>query len=147
MSDSYISAELRRQVAGRAAYVCEYCLIHDDDTFYGCQIDHIISEKHGGQTTADNLAYACAFCNRYKGSDIGSITTTGEFVRLFNPRIDRWGEHFTLDGVLVQPLTAIGEVTIRILQLNLVDHLVEREALRVEGRYPAPIVFSAGQGL
>ena len=89
MSHSYINVELRKLVASRAELLCEYCLIHEDDTFYGCQVDHIISEKHGGLTIADNLAYACTFCNRYKGSDVGSIVLpTGEFSRFFNPRID-----------------------------------------------------------
>lgn len=87
---SYISEELRRLVVLRAEHLCEYCLIHEADTFYGCQVDHIISLKHGGPTEADNLAYACAFCNRQKGSDIGCIERrTGVFTRFFNPRIDR----------------------------------------------------------
>jgi len=71
MSRPYISEELRRRVATRADYLCEYCLIHKDDTFLGCEIDHIISLKHGGTNDEDNLAHACAFCNRQKGSDIG----------------------------------------------------------------------------
>jgi len=45
---SEVSERLRRQVAERAYHVCEYCLLHEDDTFWGCQIDHIISRKHGG---------------------------------------------------------------------------------------------------
>lgn len=64
MSRPYISEELRRLVATRADYLCEYCLIHKDDTFLGCEIDHIISLKHGGTNDEDNLAHACAFCNR-----------------------------------------------------------------------------------
>ena len=31
-----------------AAFLCEYCLIHEDDTVFGCEVDHIISTKHGG---------------------------------------------------------------------------------------------------
>ena len=42
---SYISPELRRLVAARAEGLCEYCLIHEDDTFFGCEVDHILSEK------------------------------------------------------------------------------------------------------
>ncbi len=57
---SDVSDALRRQVADRAYHVCEYCLIHEDDTFWGCQIDHIISRKHGGPTESANLAWACA---------------------------------------------------------------------------------------
>lgn len=57
---SDIPDALRRHVADRAYHVCEYCLIHQDDTFWGCQIDHIISRKHGGTNEAANLAWACA---------------------------------------------------------------------------------------
>jgi hypothetical protein len=89
---SYVSAALRRLVAKRAAYLCEYCLLHEEDTFFGCEVDHIISEKHGGATVAANLAYACAFCNRAKGSDVGSLVwRTGTFSRFFHPRTDSVG--------------------------------------------------------
>ena len=100
----WISSELRQTVAARANFLCEYCLIAEADTFYGCEVDHIISLKHDGSSEADNLAYACALCNRYKGSDIGSISTTGEFSRFFNPRIDHWTEHFHLDQASIRPL-------------------------------------------
>jgi hypothetical protein len=136
---SYISASLRWLVAERANNLCEYCLIHEEDTFFGCQVDHIISEKHGGPTTPDNLAYACAFCNRAKGSDIGSIVwSSGQFVRFFNPRSDTWAEHFRLDGVRIVHRANIGDVTARILELNSLERVLEREALRAIGRYPTP---------
>jgi 5-methylcytosine-specific restriction endonuclease McrA len=86
-----INAEIRLAVAIRADYLCEYCLIAEEDTFFGCQVDHIISIKHRGETKVDNLAYACAFCNRFKGSDIASLSESGVLVRFFNPRkIDGW---------------------------------------------------------
>ena len=135
---SYVGAAVRRLVAVRADFLCEYCLVHEDDTVFGCEVDHIISEKHGGATDAENLAYACAFCNRAKGSDIGSIVPgTGRFVRFFNPRTDRWAEHFTLDGVTIAPLSDIGEVTSRILAFNDSDRLLERQTLQAVGRYPS----------
>ena len=134
---SYISEDLRRLVATRAEYLCEYCLVHEDDTLFGCEMDHIISVKHGGPGEADNLAYACVFCNRQKGSDIGSILQrTGEFIRFFSPRIDRWADHFQLDGAVIQPLTGIGEVTARILGWNNSDRILERRSLIAVGRYP-----------
>ena len=68
MSVTYIPVELRRAVILRAEKLCEYCFIHEDDTFFGCQVDHIIAEKHGGETSFDNLALACTNCNRAKGS-------------------------------------------------------------------------------
>jgi 5-methylcytosine-specific restriction endonuclease McrA len=139
MSNSYISAELRRRVSSRADRLCEYCLIHEEDTFFGCQVDHIISEKHGGATDEDNLAYACLFCNRFKGSDVGSLKPgTNELVRFFNPRSDRWTDHFALDsdGITLIALTDVGEATSRILGFNREERLLEREALKKAGRYP-----------
>lgn len=138
MSKTYVPRALQQLVRHRAHRACEYCLIHDDDSLIDGQIDHIISEKHGGETNADNLAYACVFCNRAKGSDIGSIDwETKEFSRFFNPRTDNWEMHFWLDGVLVMPLTIIGKVTIRLLDINSVDRLIERQALQEVGRYPS----------
>ncbi len=59
VSRPYIKVELRRLVMERAGDICEYCLISAVDRSSGCQVDHIISVKHGGATTADNLCYAC----------------------------------------------------------------------------------------
>ena len=132
-----ISTELRKTVADRANQLCEYCLIAEADTFYGCEVDHIISLKHGGSSDPDNLAYACALCNRAKGSDIGSITAAGEFIRFFNPRTDRWSDHFRLDAATIQPLTPIGEVTVRIFALNDSARLHEREEMIRFGIYPS----------
>ena len=134
---SLISDDQRRHVADRADHLCEYCLLHEEDGFLRFQIDHIISLKHGGPTELDNLAFACAFCNRQKGSDIGTISPrTRHFIRFYNPRGDSWPEHFRLDGVVIEPLTEIGEGTARILGLNQPDRLLERQALAVFGRYP-----------
>ena len=137
MSQTYIPADMRRLVIGRAGRRCEYCLIHEDDTYFGCEVDHVVSEKHGGPTVVENLAYACLVCNRYMGSDLGSILVpSGDLVRFFNPRIDAWRDHFSMDGATIKPLTAIGQVTERIFRFNAVERLMEREALRAIGRYP-----------
>ena len=133
----WISNELRQTIADRAKQLCEYCLIAEADTFYGCEVDHIISLKHGGSSDADNLAYACAFCNRAKGSDVGSISASGEFTRFFNPRIDHWSDHFRLEGSLIQPLTTIGEVTARIFGFNDSARLHERDEMIRFGKYPS----------
>jgi hypothetical protein len=93
--------------------------------------------SNGGATSEENLAYACVFCNRYKGTDIGSITAQGEFCRLYNPRIDRWFDHFRLERTSIVALTDVGEVTMRILNLNHPDRLLEREMLMDIHRYPA----------
>ena len=136
MSTTYISADLRRRIISRAENICEYCLIHEDDTFFGCHVDHIISEKHGGLTTADNLALACSVCNLRKGSDIASFTNTGILTRLYHPRTDIWSQHFVLVDAVIEPLTSIGEVTASLLQFNISERVLERQELIEISRYP-----------
>ena len=53
MSETHIPASLRRVVLSRAAGLCEYCLISDEDTFFGGQIDHVI---HLGTIQASEVA-------------------------------------------------------------------------------------------
>ena len=38
---------------------CEYCLLPAQLTDAPFQIDHIVAKKHGGASTADNLALSC----------------------------------------------------------------------------------------
>lgn len=132
-----ISESLRRFVAERAGFRCEYCLIHEDDSYTPHQVDHIISRKHGGASDPNNPAYACLRCNAWKGSDIGSLDPeTGAFVSLFHPRRHRWSDYFVLRGAVVEPLTAEGAATARLLKLNLDKRVVERRLLVAARRYP-----------
>lgn len=138
MSVTYIAADLPRLVVARAEGICEYCLIAEDDTFYGCEADHIISEKHGGATNADNLAVACVFCNQAKGSDVGSIDSgSNTFARFFNPRTDAWSDHFALVEARIEGTAPIGIVTAKIPGFNTADRVSERRILQSSGRYPS----------
>lgn len=132
MSKTYVSANLRRIVYDRAQGNCEYCLRPETLSLSSHQVDHIIAEKHSGKTVEDNLALPCSICNQYKGSDITSLDPdTSEVVRLYNPRKDRWKDHFSLkpDNGMIQPLTAIGRVTACLLQINRAECLTERMLL------------------
>lgn len=139
MGRSYVPVPLRRLVAARAEGLCEYCLLHESDGYYSFEVEHVLAEKHGGVTSAENLAYACLACNRRKGTDVASVSpNTGALVRLFNPRTDRWTDHFVLKGSRVEPLTEIGEITVRILGFNENERMEEREILVRARRYPPP---------
>jgi hypothetical protein len=130
MSCTYISVALRQLVDERAQNCCEYCLMPEMAVLFAHQVDHIIAEKHGGATDADNLALACVICNKYKGSDIASIDVeTDEVVRLYHPRRDVWREHFVLTEARILPLSAIGRVTANLLQLNRIERIAERKLL------------------
>src|SRR5215203_1895953 len=133
----YINEKLKALVENRAAGVCEYCSIGINNTYFGGEIEHIISIKHGGKTEADNLALACQPCNRNKGSDLGSIAEKSKLlIRFFNPRTDNWFEHFRLSEGLIEPLTEIGEVTIKVLGFNDLERILERKGLIEIGYYP-----------
>lgn len=94
------------------------------------EVDHVIAEKHGGQTDEGNLALACMICNKYKGSDLASIDpSNGEIVRLYQPHRDLWREHFQLKEGEILPLTSIGRVTVRLLQMNRSERVEERRLL------------------
>ncbi len=130
MSTTYIPAELRRLVYERAHGRCEYCLIPETVVLVSHQVDHIIAEKHGGLTEADNLALSCAVCNKYKGSDLASIDPdTDQLVALYHPHRDNWSDHFRLKGAKLMPLTPTGRVTVKLLQLNRAERVEERQLL------------------
>jgi 5-methylcytosine-specific restriction endonuclease McrA len=134
---AYVSAELRRLVSARAAAKCEYCLLPEDCACASHEPDHIIAVKHDGATALENLAWACMVCNGLKGPNIASIDgQTGDVVRLFNPQIDRWSEHFKLSAAWIVPLTAIGRATAKLLQFNLPIQVENRRILLHLGRYP-----------
>lgn len=110
---SYISAVLRRQVIERAGSCCEYCLLNRDDHILPFEIDHVIAEKHNGQTILENLSYSCFDCNNAKGSDLASIDPqTGNPTFIFNPRKHLWSDHFLLNAGQIEGLTAEGRATI-----------------------------------
>jgi HNH endonuclease len=90
----YVSDKMRRFVAKRASYRCEYCRIYETDGFIKFQIEHIISIKHGGKTVLENLAYSCPICNSNKGTDLATILEDDSIVRIFHPRKDDWFDCF-----------------------------------------------------
>jgi len=131
--------DVRMLVAERADYRCEYCLIPEDDSFVPHQVDHIIARKHGGSSSLDNLAFCCALCNMRKGSDVASFdASTDRVVALYHPRRQVWSEHFRLAGIVIEPLTDAGRVTVALLQLNRAALLLEREFLARQGRLVIP---------
>jgi hypothetical protein len=131
-----MTAGEREAVRQRAGGRCEYCHLPDaamaPEDFH---VEHVIARKHGGKDTLGNLAWSCIFCNLYKGPNLASFDPdTGKLTRLFNPRQDRWDEHFHLDGPRILGLTAIGRTSIWLLEMNSGVLLGLRASLRREGR-------------
>jgi hypothetical protein len=110
----------REAVRLRSGGRCEYCRLPDmslaPEDFH---VEHIIPRKHGGSDRLENLAWACIFCNLYKGPNLASIDPdTHEITKLFHPRQDDWKQHFAMDGARIVGHTAVGRTTIWLLEMN-----------------------------
>src|SRR5438094_9883416 len=113
---------LQRAVRDRAKHRCEYCHFPEEFAEAPFHVDHVVARQHGGGGELENRALACCFCNRYKGPNLCSVDPdSGKVVRLFHPRENVWGEHFTWNGPRLVGRTAIGRATIQALRLNRAD--------------------------
>ncbi len=116
----YIPQALKNEVLQRADYQCEYCRLSEFLSYFTFHVEHIRPLKHGGKTVSHNLALSCPDCNYFKGSDIGTYPDVEEFfVRFFNPRRDKWEEHFTLEDATILGTSDIGRATERIFKFRL----------------------------
>lgn len=134
---SEVPADLRRQVIERACDRCEYCGLSQSSQEAASHIDHVIPIRAGGPTVLENLALACISCSLRKGARRLVIDPhTQRKVPLFNPRVDRWSDHFRWDEVRVIGLTGTGRATVAALQMNrpLVLEIRREEAAR--NRHP-----------
>ena len=127
---------LREEVWQRARFRCEYCQFPAQFTRVPFQVDHIVAQKHRGETTLENLALSCFFCNTYKGPNIAGIDpVTGAQTRLFHPRTDHWAEQFRWNGSVLEGLTEVGRTTVEVLRMNHPDALAVRRSLMEEGLF------------
>lgn len=133
-----ISDQLRQQVIQRANGCCEYCQTQQAIVVV-MQIDHIVPESAGGDTILDNLCLACAGCNGFKLDFQTSVDPeTDEVVALYNPRKQRWSEHFqwSEDGTQLMGLTPTGRATIIRLKINREAVIMARKRWVEAGWHP-----------
>ena len=130
-----ISKATDQAVRTRAGNRCEYCLTPQAASKLRFWIDHIIAFQHLGETTLDNLALACPFCNRHKGPNLGGIDPdTKQFVSLFNPRLHTWASHFVIANTAeIRGTTPTGRVTVIVLGMNRPEQMLVRRAIIREG--------------
>src|SRR5206468_5074716 len=121
----------------RAGHCCEYCLMPQEFDDIPFEVDHIIAIKHGGLTVASNLALSCFRDNSHKGSNIGGLDRkTRKLTPLFHPRRHAWHRHFRWQGAHLLGRTAIGRVTIAVLNFNDPLRLERRQYLLEENLFP-----------
>jgi hypothetical protein len=125
-----------RAVRDRARARCEYCRLPAQWVALAFEVEHVIAKQHGGPDALGNLAFTCLHCNRHKGPNLSGIdraTSRTRLVRLFHPRRHRWAYHFAFDGPRIVGRTAIGRVTVHVLDMNALLMVTLRAELMVEG--------------
>lgn len=99
-------------------------------------IDHIIPRQHGGRTEIGNLALACLHCNSHKGPNLSGVDPmTGTVTELFNPRVQRWAEHFAVKGARIEGTTPTGRATVSVMAMNDAVYVAIRASLMAEGLF------------
>jgi hypothetical protein len=133
----HVPAALERRVRERAAEQCEYCGLAQAGQEATFHVDHVQPRRDGGPTTLENLALACVSCSLRKGARTQSVDpTSGEPAPLFNPRRERWDDHFSINAAMIlRGRTPTGRATIELLQMNqLLTVAIRREEAK-RGRY------------
>ena len=134
-----ISDALRKQIRAEAGNRCGYCLSLQKYVLGKLEIDHIIPQAKGGTDDPDNLWLACRLCNGYKGIQTTAFDPkTAKTTRLFNPRQQKWSQHFqwNSNGTQIEGKTAIGRATVNALQLNNFIAVTVREQWVQAGWHP-----------
>jgi hypothetical protein len=110
----------RDQVIERAGDTCEFCrLPQSAQPFITFHVDHVIASQHREDDGLDNLCLSCQSCDLHKGTNLTTIDPeSDELVRIFNPRMDIWGDHFRFEDFVVVGLTDMGRATARLLAMN-----------------------------
>jgi hypothetical protein len=137
-----ISVEKKRLVMERAQKRCEYCQCRSDYATETFAIEHVIPVSRGGNDEVTNLALSCSGCNNRKYNKLEAVDpASGGLVPLFNPRLQRWEEHFvwSKDYTQIIGLTATGRATIVALQMNRQNVINIRKAMSIMGVHP-PII-------
>lgn len=132
-----ISRLLRSQVEKRAGHRCEYCQLSNAGQEATFHIDHVVPRIASGPTTIENLALACVSCSLRKGARQTAMDPrSGQILPLFNPRTQRWSDHFRWDDLRIKARTPIGRVTIQALALNRPQILGIRREEFARDRHP-----------
>jgi hypothetical protein len=140
MPREYILVAVDRRVREAARNRCGYCLSPQELVMARLEIEHVIPIAKGGSSDESNLWLSCPLCNGAKSDRTTAIDpVTGEEVPLFNPRTQKWSEHFQWsdDGLRILGLTAIGRATVAALHLDSdPDALVVRSYWVEAGWHP-----------
>jgi hypothetical protein len=132
-----IRRDLELAIEQRAGQRCEYCRMHQSLQGAGFHLEHAIPRSKGGGDGLDNLAWACPSCNLRKSDRTEVVDPeVGLIAPLFNPRRDRWDEHFAWLDYQIVGVTSIGRATVAALEFNTPRRLLIRQVELAFGLFP-----------
>ena len=127
----------RETVRQRAGHRCEYCKVHSAAQCAPFYADHVHPVSRGGPDGVDNRAFSCPACNLSKSNHVTLVDPeTGHGVPVFNPRTDRWSDHFRFEGYMLVGLTPIGRAMIAAFDLNSTQYIFIRSVEEKAGLFP-----------
>jgi hypothetical protein len=141
MADERLPPTFRQAVTERARGCCEYCHSQERFAMQAFALEHVVPRSLGGETGLGNLALACQGSNNHKYSKTeGQDPAGGEQVLPFNPRTQRWRDHFAWNEGCTHILgvTATGRATVEELHLNREGLVNLRRVLFSVGEHPPP---------
>jgi hypothetical protein len=139
VSTPYIPEDVKTRVREAAQDRCGYCQSLQKYVLEILEIEHIIPKASGGNDNEENLLLSCRLCNSYKGIQTRATDPISEqSVQLFNPRTQKWSQHFTWseDSAYILGLTPCGRATVLALQLNNIYAITVRQAWASVGWHP-----------
>src|SRR5262245_38534004 len=114
-----MASRLEQLVWERARSRCEYCQMPAAQMQQPLTLHHILALQPHGGTVASHLAFACFPRNRQKGPNLAGIDpVSGKLTPLYHPRRHLWVRHFRWQGSRLVAKTAIGRVTLYVLDIN-----------------------------
>lgn len=134
-----IPVALRRKIREQAHVRCGYCLCSEVLIGMPMEFEHLLPLVSGGKTTEENLWLSCRRCNEAKGKQTEAVDLdTLHIVALFNPREQRWEEHFRWndDGTEILGKASTGRATVFALKLNNPVIVVTRRLWVSAGWWP-----------
>jgi HNH endonuclease len=141
MGRRYIQIAVEQSVRSAAKNRCGYCLSPQHLVMARLEIEHIIPISKGGSDDESNLWLACPVCNGHKSDKIQAVDCeTGETVALFNPRQQKWADHFQWlpNGIQIEGKTSVGRATVVALHLDIDPDALEVRSYWVQAGWHPP---------
>lgn len=136
---SVISDDLKNKIRQTARNRCDYCLIPQEIVSMLLEIEHLHPIAEGGTDAEENLWLACRNCNGFKHAKTHAVDPqTNEEILLFNPRTQKWNEHFDFneDKTEIIGKTSCGRAPVIALRLNYDQAVNARKVWTIFGLYP-----------